>query len=117
MVMKKRGRLGKIQFTGGIIILIIGILGLFSLIYLKYDFGKKTEGHYEYLQEIMKESGNLSEQIRIAEAIKFINEEERMKYNYYNQKYFLISTSVILIILSFVLITQGLINKAENKKW
>ena len=88
---------------------------LFSLIYLNSDFEKKIDMYNMDLQNFMKESINLSEEIRIAEINNFLSEAREMKSNYNNQMYFIISTSVILIVFSSILITQGQVNMVYRR--
>ena len=113
--MVKKRTIGKIQLIIGIFILIIGIAGLFSLILLKNYFENKiTRFGENFIENFNKETGNWSMEFKIIYANNFENEVFLMMYNYNNQKYLILSTSIVLIVLAIFFITEGLLNKKEK---
>ena len=113
--MVKKRTIGKIQLIIGIFILIIGIAGLFSLILLKNYFENKiTRFGENFIENFNKETGNWSTEFKIIYTNNFENEVFLMMYNYNNQKYLILSTSIVLIVLAIFFITEGLLNKKEK---
>ena len=112
--MVDRKIIGKVQIIIGIIILVVGILGFFSLIYLKNNFEKEQVNFNKLFQQAINQNEDLSEEGQLVEINSFRNEAYRMIYDYKNQKYFIILASAILIVLSLIFLTHGLLN-LENK--
>jgi hypothetical protein len=108
MVDKKN--IGKIQIIVGVVILVIGLLCSFYLIPLKKSSEEKMNTLNFAFQESLNQTENVSEDVRLTESIYFVEEASRANYNYNNQKSLILLSSLILIVLSFMIIMQGMIN-------
>ena len=86
-----KNKIGRIQLIIGIIILVIGILGLIWSTSKFVDFNR--------------------------DLVKITPSEENMYFGIIEFSFtlFLMSISIILIILSLIFITQGLLNKLGNQ--
>lgn len=112
MVSKKT--IGKIQFIIGIIILVIGILGLVYSIEKYLDLNETLNS--ASLSEQQKESmENVSEEFKALINLNSANIKISSISLKYSLVFPLMSTSIILIILSLIFITQGLLNKSGNQ--
>ena len=116
----KKETIGKVQLAIGIILLIVGIVGVIGVnSFLRPNYLDFSEDSVldEDIQNQLKEYGSYGDaptEIKLMTMynIKVIAAES--KSNIRANERILYSTSLILIVLSLLFITQGLANKAEK---
>lgn len=114
----KKTTIGRTQLIIGIIILILGIVGIiYSTIYLRVNYATKDNPLNEYFQQEIGSYENASQEIKAMVILHTIDAQSEIKSDYNNLKYTLISTSIILIFLSLLFITQGKLNLYDESKW
>lgn len=106
--------IGKVQLAIGIILLIVGIVGVSGGILVKAS-GKNALDDYtaQIIQEEYGSYENAPTETKLMIAYALKNEGLNQILIRNNERVFG-STSLILIVLSLLFITQGLANKAEN---
>ncbi len=96
----RKQTIGKFQLAIGIILLIVGIVGVIYGI-----------SQFKEIMEIPGQITNLEDSEYKAQGIAMLIEMMGMKTTI---SFVMVSSSIILIFLSLLFITQGLVNKAEN---
>ncbi len=116
----RKQTIGKVQLWIGMILLIIGIVGITWVSLVKFKVSPAFENNVlesETKRLINEEYGsyeNTPTEVKLMIAYNYGNENLEWKIDNRTNERILASTSLILIFLSLLFITQGLANKSEN---